>query len=270
MTLPNIHYFMFFLKALAGSLILSLYMSEMSCAYDDPTQPSTSEPSSNQPSIGNIQTERNSSKRSSDKYPCIEDVCIGDDIRDLSNINWEPTDKTAFNSPAAKAINLRAIGNPADIKAFTPYWFVGRLDNKGVKILSKIKAFCEITHGLRGIYIDKYKRKVFVTFLQRLSDDEKSQALVVYAISQSQFIPGGVNQYEYADLQSQVKQKYPRYDGNNPSEARVVANTSSTVTNTTVTLYLWAPTTGVKAIALPRMNGILNFPGCPTDSKIKI
>ena len=87
----------------------------------------------------------------SKEYPCIENICLGDDLKNISGINWISATKLPKNSKPPKAI-----GSAANIKAFAPYWNSGQLDTKGIQLLSGVKGFCEAKPN--SIDIDRSKR----------------------------------------------------------------------------------------------------------------
>jgi hypothetical protein len=202
-------------------------------------------------------------ERRSDKYPCIEDVCIGDKLKDLSNINWLPA---RFNI-LGRQKPLKAVGNPANIKAFAPYMYAFVIDSKGAKILSGIKGFCQVNQGVNGIYLDKRGRKVRVGFLPKVSDDGRSQSFIVSSIIQDIVPLEAANKSQAQDLRSQIQQKYSAYDGSNRDESLVGMAFSP---ESVYVLSLSGPTQGPKAMRIMQEDDFRNFPGCPRSSRIKL
>jgi hypothetical protein len=216
-------------------------------------------------------TENSNNAITSQKYPCIEDVCIGDELKNLTHINWQPA---KFNSILMRQIDtqksLKAVGDPRSIKDFKPYWYNFLIDTKGAKILSNIKGFCQVNQGMSGIYLDKSGRKVRIGFLPQLSNDGQSQTLVVTSISQHIAFFKDTSKSQVQDLQSQIKQKYPAYyQSGNQSEASVdLTLTADPIA--VYSLFITSRPLGQKAIRTMRENDFLNFPGCPKDPRIKL
>jgi hypothetical protein len=189
--------------------------------------------------------------------PCIEDVCINDELKDLGHIKWEDVIVSQ-----EKSREFKAIGNPSSIKKMG-YYFVRRyIDSKGIKELNKIKGFCNRPYKLNGIYEDKKGRDVVVTFDFLPTNNGKTQKFFVSQISQKLFNQT-VTREQLENLEDQIKIKYPgfhgNYDRNKPS---VSVGIELTYTSLLINSQYFS-------------DGFSNeeyqkFPGCGGDVQIKL
>ena len=142
--------------------------------------------------------------------PCIEEMCINDEPKDLLKLKWKPVPvaKTTYES------YVKAIGDPAAAKIFSRYWAVQRIDAAGLQALSKLKGFCENPvqgrGGLAAEYTNQKGEPVLVNFSVVPSEDGKSQRFVATKILK--FIAkGDFTSEQYADLNQQAKAQYQQY-----------------------------------------------------------
>lgn len=142
--------------------------------------------------------------------PCVEEMCINDEPKDLLQLKWKPVPvaKTTYES------YVKAIGDPAAAKIFSRYWAVQKIDGAGLQALSKLKGFCENpVQGRGGIdaeYTNSKGQPVMVSFLIVPSEDGKSQKFVATNILK--FIArGDFTPEQYADLNQQAKAQYQKY-----------------------------------------------------------
>jgi hypothetical protein len=148
--------------------------------------------------------------------PCIAEVCIGDDIKSLKHIQWKSIDLTDIAPQYLRKIDNLAIGTPADIKAFTPYWNARVVDKKAILILSRLKAVCKTSsynRPLRGQYIAKNGKPVSVTFSIIPSPDRKSQRIVVTRIFKL-LHEGQMTTQQSNDLIQAIKKQYAEIPSN--------------------------------------------------------
>ena len=81
-----------------------------------------------------------SSPYEKNKMPCLESVCIGDDIKSLQNIPWMPVDKL----PGGKqSEGWKVVGDTKSFQKLLPYLSVKEIDKKGIILLTQIKGFCK-------------------------------------------------------------------------------------------------------------------------------
>jgi hypothetical protein len=203
------------------------------------------------------------SEPNSDQYPCIEDICLRDDIKKLSQIKWMSADQYLMRGQPP-----RSIGNTKNIKAFAPYWNGGVLDTKGIKILSEIKGFCEpkYLNSFTASYLDKDLRLIIVTFGIQISDNGKSQNFVVKNISKVLYV-GQTTESQKKALEAQAQEKYPKFFSNSrPLEPQVHVYS----TGKGLVLDLSLPSIGAKALGFPSGDSMFSFPGCGGETPIKL
>jgi hypothetical protein len=126
--------------------------------------------------------------------PCVEEVCVGDDAKDLTHVPWEEatvpgTDVPLGQSrvPEAYLARLRVMlrGAPDAIRALAPYWFLRRLDASGLSALSGIRAVCEtmnLSDRLEAKYSSEPGLRTVVSFEAVADDDGRIQRFLVAAI----------------------------------------------------------------------------------------
>jgi hypothetical protein len=203
------------------------------------------------------------SEPNSDQYPCIDDICVRDDIKKLSQINWMSADEYLVRGQPPKSI-----GNTKNIKAFAPYWNGGVLDIKGIKILSGIKGFCEpkYLNSFTASYLDKDRRLIIVTFGIQILDNGKSQNFVVKNISKVLYV-GQTSESQKEALEAQAQEKYPTFYANSrPLEPTVHVYK----TGKGLVLDLSLPSIGAKALGFPSGDSMFSFPGCGGETPIKL
>lgn len=204
------------------------------------------------------------SEAHSDRYPCLEDICIGDDLTKFSDIDWMSADKFLRNGKPPKSI-----GNPVNIKAFAPYWTSGQLDKKGINILSGIQGFCKPkrVNIFAASYLNKDRKLIVVNFGIKVSDDLKSQSFVVRNIFKLLYT-GQVTESQKQDLAAQIKEKYPMYVTGKITES--TARIHQSFGSNGLGVMLESPFTGIKALRDPGTDQMLSFPGCGGETKIKL
>jgi hypothetical protein len=203
------------------------------------------------------------SEPNSDQYPCIEDICLRDDIKKLSQIKWMSADQYLVRGQPPKSI-----GNTRNIQAFAPYWNGGVLDIKGIKIRSGIKGFCEPRdpNSFTASYLAKDRRLIIVTFGIQFSDSGKSQTFVVRHISKVLYI-GQTTRSQKQALEVEARRKYPTFYGDSrPLEPNVHVYE----TGKGLVLDLSLPTIGSKGFGNPSRDSMFSFPGCGGETPIKL
>lgn len=126
--------------------------------------------------------------------PCVEEVCVGDDVLKLANVAWQPAVNPTNGQPLSESRasrmytdRLKVIlrGDDAAIEAVAPYWYLRRFDAEGFRVLAGIRAVCEdlgVSGRLRATYIDRQGRTTEVHFAPVSSDESKSQRFLVAVI----------------------------------------------------------------------------------------
>jgi hypothetical protein len=198
--------------------------------------------------------------------PCIEEVCIGDDLKNLGHINWNSADPSIKRASSKVPRNL-AIGNAADIQAFAPYWNSQNLDTKSIKILSRIKGFCipPLINLFYADYTNKSGKPVMLVISISTSPDGKTQRWIVRDIFKTIYI-GATTDMQRQDLEAQIKAKYPSFAASPTSAPSVRLE----VVSVGVGLRLSMPSWGPNALRGANRDNMLQFPGCGGDQKIKL
>jgi hypothetical protein len=126
--------------------------------------------------------------------PCVEEVCVGDDVLKLEHVAWQPAVNPTNGQPLSESRasrmytdRLKVIlrGDEAAIEAVAPYWYLRRFDSEGFRVLAGVRAVCEdlgVAGRLRATYIDRQGRMTEVHFEPVSSDEGKSQRFLVVAI----------------------------------------------------------------------------------------
>ena len=199
---------------------------------------------------------------SSEKYPCIKNICVGDDLKNISGVNWIPATKLI-----KKPEPLQAIGNAASIKAFAPYWNSGQLDTKSIQLLSGIKGFCEAKYlnSFEASYLNEENNLVIVNFGILISDNKKSQKFIVNRIRRVLYV-GQVTQSQIDEVKTQNRQKYPLFTQENP----MIPAANIYTAGKALYLDLSLPIIGPKSLGYPETDAMLSFPGCVGQPNIKL
>jgi hypothetical protein len=126
--------------------------------------------------------------------PCVDEVCVGDDVLELTGVAWQPAVNPANGRPLSESRTSRMYtqrlktilrGADAAIEAVAPYWYMRQFDAEGFRRLAGIRAVCEdlgVSGRLRATFMERHGRKTEVHFEPVPSGDGKSQRFLVAAI----------------------------------------------------------------------------------------
>jgi hypothetical protein len=116
--------------------------------------------------------------------PCVAEMCVGDYLKNLGNINWISVDSKIAPYRKSQITKGSLLGSNSAIKAFAPYLYSYSMDKKGIAAASHVK-LCNISHlhGLEGTYFSKSGKKVAVEFDLVPLNDGKSQEFFVSKIT---------------------------------------------------------------------------------------
>lgn len=99
--------------------------------------------------------------------PCVAEVCIGDDARNLGDIPWEtalnpandvPLSRSRLSDEALASLGDVLEGDDDAVRKLAPYWYLHRLDKVALDALGKIRALCanvNISDRMTGTYRSK-------------------------------------------------------------------------------------------------------------------
>jgi hypothetical protein len=205
-----------------------------------------------------------------DGRPCIEEICINDEVKNLPRLNWKkvPVDKGNY-SPA-----LKAVGEPSAVETFLRYRNIGWIDSIGLQALSRIKGFCQMpienSFGLQGEYTNKKGQLITVSFAIVPSEDSKSQKFIVTNIFkriQKEEVTG----IQYKDLAIQAKARYQSYYYGDSAKSPQYPNVSL-INNSMrgVTLHITSQFGKIPDGIVIDPSKFQYFPGCGGDKKITL
>lgn len=138
--------------------------------------------------------------------PCVNEVCINDNLKSLKSISWEKTINPSQNS-TKKYEKLKPIYYQFPDKV-SDHLYRGTFDGSVLSYLEKITYACK-PHDLIGSYLSSSGHKTKVTL--RLSPDQKGQqSWRVIAISR--VISGDLRRTDVQSAFSQMDRKYADYD----------------------------------------------------------
>lgn len=199
--------------------------------------------------------------------PCIEELCINDEVKSIVNIKWKkvPVNNVDYTS------SLKAVGDPNAVKVFSRYWNIGRIDGTGLQALSKIKGFCQMPMdltSLTGEYTNKKGQQVTVSFLAVPSDDGKSQKFIVTDIFKM-VQKEKVTDVQYEDLATQAKARYHSfYNSSGLTRYPNVSIINNSMRG--VTVHITSQFGKVPDGVAINPSKFQYFPGCGGERKIKL
>jgi hypothetical protein len=140
--------------------------------------------------------------------PCIEGVCLKDDIQSLKNINWISVNKKLSNR---QNTHWKAIGDQSSLQNLVPYLSAKVIDSKGINLLAKIQGFCTVLYAnpiFSGFYKGKDGKPIEVNFTLIYSSDRKSQKIVVSEIDKL-VASGEFTSEQLTSLGNEAAKRYP-------------------------------------------------------------
>jgi hypothetical protein len=129
-----------------------------------------------------------------DGMPCVEEVCVGDDILSLRHIAWlevrhPSTGASLVGSRVTPAYleQLSSILRAPDVvlESVAPYWYLRRFDAAGLAALEKVRAVCQstgVSGRLQASYAHDENNETVVSFEPLPSQDGAPARFVVVAI----------------------------------------------------------------------------------------
>jgi hypothetical protein len=196
--------------------------------------------------------------------PCVKEVCIGDNLFDLTAINWQPVDKLIIKERNRRIPNGVMLGNPMTIKPIAPYWYSGKIDAKGIKLLSRISGFCEASpNPLVGTYKSESGKQVFVNFELVGTQGGKTQEFIVSSISTVLPDTHNLTMNQWEMLRRDVDLKYPELLDRSPYNGLPYVTVGGMWDKS---INLWSP----PLRGLQTKDVLRNFPGCDGNRPIGI
>lgn len=203
--------------------------------------------------------------------PCIEEICINDDIKSIPPLNWRKVQVP--NEDGSQF--LKAIGDRAAIKTYSRYWLAKQIDGTAVAALAKIDGFCknpleDSPMIMSGVYINKKSLPVLVAFRIVPAEDGKSQKIIVARIEKVISREKITTPEQLEDLVSQAKVKYtdyyPKSYGSEQYPRVVVGENSGIPTLSMTSQYTQILVPGVSIDPTK----FKYFPGCGSEKRLKL
>lgn len=142
------------------------------------------------------------------KMPCLEEICIGDDLKSLQNVPWMSVDKLL---DAKQYKGWKIVGDIKALQKLLPYLSAKLIDKKGINLLPQIKGFCArpFTNPIfTGVYKGKDGRPIDITFALVTSADYKSQKIIVSDITK-QISTTNLSSSQIKSLNAEMDRRYP-------------------------------------------------------------
>jgi hypothetical protein len=129
-----------------------------------------------------------------DGMPCVEEVCVGDDVMTLRHVAWQEVSHPATGEPVmgsrVSTDYLRQLGTylraaPKVLEAVAPYWYLRRFDSHGLSVLAAVSAVCRglsVAERLQAQYAASDGSQTVVTFEPVSRQPDRSPAFIVAAI----------------------------------------------------------------------------------------
>jgi hypothetical protein len=192
------------------------------------------------------------------KMPCVEEVCVGDDIQALKSINWLPVDKELVSNQNR---GWKVIGDAKSLQSLLPYLSGGVIDKKGIKFLPQIRGFCTRPNGnpiFLGHYTGKDGKPVEIRFGILPSLDRKSQKIVVSEIKK-RISNTGISSSQVGSLYAEAQKRYPSSNKAIAATTMLVQSDMNQGKVTSVNLRLFYRD---GLLGAGSADSLLEFPGC--------
>lgn len=141
-------------------------------------------------------------------YPCMSDICLGDDLSALQKIKWEPTKISKFESKEKllKKIKKTYKGSDEDLAKAAPYISRG-FDNEGLKYLQSVKVACEMD-AVGGKFTTENGNKTHVVLM--LMGPPTKQKWKVTMIKRE--FEGVVTEAQKKEIKDTLIKRYAKFD----------------------------------------------------------
>jgi hypothetical protein len=191
------------------------------------------------------------------KMPCIEGICLGDKIQDLTNVNWKEAKLSR-----GRNYGWKVVGDAKIFNELFPYLSSNAIDKKGIQLLSKIKGFCDMPKRnpiFTGYFTTKDGKDAAATFSLLPLDDGKSQVIFVSEIKKL-ISNQEISPQQVSLLQAEAQRRYP--------------NSNKMLTRTSVLIHSHIKNAKVDYVYLHLSQpvgltgSLLEFPGCTEKVKL--
>ncbi|MEQ1738412.1 MAG: hypothetical protein ABL884_00755 [Methyloglobulus sp.] len=147
-----------------------------------------------------------------DGFPCVTELCIGDGLSELKNIQWDTVnlnDKSLSQSEIDE-IKKRYMGEFSD-QVF-PYLLVRKFDKGALPLLSGITTLCSNNDAfLAGVYVTSAGNPTEVLIrLLPISNDSTEQRWTVVNIRR--FVNKSMNEQDIVAAERQLSERYKNFN----------------------------------------------------------
>ena len=140
-------------------------------------------------------------------WPCLREVCLGDDISKLKGIKWEAVDtRGAVRLNIGREWNDRVIAVPYVKKMVTPYIALRAFDGKAIAALSQAAVCDDRFLFLTGKYKSRSGQETEVAIEPFPSEDGSSQRFLVTHVRR--IFSGNFTEEQMNDLRNKVDALY--------------------------------------------------------------
>ncbi len=150
-------------------------------------------------------------------YPCMSNICLGDDLQTLKKVKWEPVKniKAFARKEDLRKINKTYRGKEEDLAQATPYLKKG-FDNSGLDLMQKVKAACDI-NAVSGKFMTESGNKTHVVVM--MMGPPGKQRWQVSMIKRE--FEGVVTQAQQLEVKNELLKRYAKFDPANAAKAKV-------------------------------------------------
>ena len=151
-------------------------------------------------------------------FPCVAEICIGDGLSELKNVEWDPVFKKMYSAKERdnylangklEAINNRYRGNISKDAAL--YLDSERFDSKSLSLLTEISALCGDGGYLKGNYKTKggNDTQVSIRLLPNSQGSNEQQWTVVHI---RRFVSTPMNKQDIKAAEKELSERYKAFN----------------------------------------------------------
>ncbi|MES2802474.1 MAG: hypothetical protein V4654_08290 [Bdellovibrionota bacterium] len=186
--------------------------------------------------------------------PCINNICLGDDLSSLEKVSWET--KKLRSKPSLSKIKRIYRGNEVSLQNAAFYLDKG-FDNEGLKVLKEVKVACQ-SQSVSGKFMTENGNPTVVTVALLPTKNPSEQRWTVTNISRA--YPSAVSNQQKTEVINQLKERYASIiDGKNKKSVMTI----TPIIKLTVTFLLVDGLVGMN-------EQLIKHPLCGGASKVSI
>lgn len=171
-----------------------------------------------------------------DKFPCVKEICIGDRLEKLHEIDWQPINYSLKRlERMGKSERARRTKTYKGFDNDTPSYLIFReFDRDLLDDMSRVKIACE-PNQLEGIYVSDagHKTQVFVSLMP--SEDSGSMVWRVSGINR--VYQGLTDNAQRKQLHQDLNERYREYFSQKLGDANVLIVPSGNQTTLSMSWY---------------------------------